>query len=523
MRPRDVKLLFQTTLSLCRYIKPPLTSQEAFNAVKKRMESRDQNFLQVARELIYAYPDNPYRKLLLWAGCQYGDLEAHVRRHGLEPTLNVLRDAGVYVSLEEFKSHIPICRKGLTIESSVSDFDNPSARQASIQGSTSGSRSKGVQVAYTWDFLSEEAANKLLFYQGHGLLDAPLAFWLPMLPCVSGVHNLLMNIKYHKIPERWFSQLQTPNINVSRQNRTAVNNLLLSCRLLGYPVPQPEFVGMDEAEKVALWMNAAAKKNGSCVVRTYASSAVRLVQAAIDNGIDISGNVVFTGAEPLTPQRASYIRSAGVKPLTRYVAAETGLIGGSCIDGNHCDDMHIYLDRHAITQRRRNTTIGNHAVDSYLFTSLLKTAGKLMFNTELGDFGQFTVRPCSCVFGQLGMNVHVAQVRSYDKLTCEGITLLGSELEAVVAEAVHDAGGGPDDYQFWETQDNRGIARLIIAVSPDISGLDEKRFVETVLNKLRTKNITLTSQFWEQANTLQLVRAKPVYTQGCKLMPISKK
>jgi phenylacetate-coenzyme A ligase PaaK-like adenylate-forming protein len=259
------------------------------------------------------------------------------------------------------------------------------------------------------------------------------------------------------------------------------------------------------------------------MVRTYASSAVRLIQVAIEKGIDISGNVVFTGAEPLTPRRASFIQSAGVKPLARYVATETGLIGASCKDRDLCDDMHIYLDRHAIIQRRRNTAIGNYAVDSYLFTSLLNTAGKVMFNTELGDFGQLTVRPCSCVFGQLGMNVHVAEVRSYDKLTCEGMTLLGSELDEVVAEIVHDAGGGPDDYQFRETQNESGMPRLLIAVNPDLHALDEKQFVETVLKKLRDKKITLTSQFWEQADTLHLTRAKPEYTRGSKMLPILKK
>ena len=124
MRPRDLQSIFQTAIALRRYAKQPLTRQEAFNSVKRRMESREQNFLQIARELVYAHPQSPYRALLLWAGCQYGDLEATVRRHGLESTLNTLKEAGVYVSLEEFKSKTPICRNGLMIEASETDFDN---------------------------------------------------------------------------------------------------------------------------------------------------------------------------------------------------------------------------------------------------------------------------------------------------------------------------------------------------------------------------------------------------------------
>ena len=158
MRLRDFQFLFQTALALRIYVKHPLTPQAALDAVRHRMENRQENFLLTARELIYAHPNSPYRALLLWAGCQYGDLESNVRHHGLEATLTALRDAGVYVSLEEFKSKTPICRNGLTIETSQSDFDNPRRQKVSIQAATSGSRSKGIQVAYNWDFLTEEAS-----------------------------------------------------------------------------------------------------------------------------------------------------------------------------------------------------------------------------------------------------------------------------------------------------------------------------------------------------------------------------
>ncbi|NLW84908.1 MAG: hypothetical protein GXY41_10990 [Phycisphaerae bacterium] len=523
MRPRDIKPFVRTFRQVRRYLKTPFTPATAFEAVQRRMENRPQNFLSVARELVYGHSKSPYRALLLNAGCDYADLEAGVKRHGIEATLQTLKDAGVYVSLEEFKCKVPICRDGLTIEPDEADFDNPLRRQVSLEASTSGSRSAGVKVAYNWEFLAEEAANELLFYDCHGLLGAPLAFWLPVLPCVSGIHNLLMNIKYHKIPDRWFSQLETHNKSVSRKDRAAVDALLWSCRLMGYGVPRPEFAGVDAAEKVARWMAATGKKKGPCMVRTYASSAVRLIQAAIEKGIDVSGNVVFTGAEPLTPQRAAFIQSAKVKALTRYVATETGLIGASCKEATACDDMHIYMDRLAIIQRQRESMIGGHQVDSYLFTAMLTTAGKVMFNTELGDFGRLTVRPCDCVFGRLGMNVHVSEVRSHDKLTCEGMTLLGSQLDAAVWAVVQAAGGGPEDYQFWETQDDSGLARLEIAVSPMLGPLVETQFIDAVLTQLRAENISLTSGVWQQAGTLRLVRAQPHYTRGCKKLSIVKR
>ena len=50
----------------------------------------------------------------------------------------------------------------------------------------------------------------------------------------------------------------------------------------------------------------------------------------------------------------------------------------------------------------------------------------------------------------------------------------------------------------------------------------KRKFTAAILNKLRRKNITVTSQFWEQAKTLQLVRAYPEMTKKFKLLPIKR-
>ena len=474
MRIRDIKQLAETAWTLRAYLKKPLTVNGAMDEIKKRMDSREDTFLAIAEKAIYDNQESPYRKLLLWAGCDYADLRDSVKRRGLEGTLEKLKDEGVYITLEEFKSKVPISRKGLTIETSESDFNNPLAG-AAFQCTTSGSRSSGTNVVYNLDCFAEEAADKLIYYKTHGLLDAPLALWLPVLPCLSGVHNFLMNSKFRKPPEKWFSQLGTEGVEMSRRNRRAINNILLSCRFWGLSAPRPEFTDIGSAVKIARWMETTRKTKGACVVSTYVSSAIRIVQAAIDKGIDISGNAISASAEPLTPKRAEFIKSAGVKLLHYYAATEAGLIGASCENGNYPGDMHICLDRFAIIQRPRETAVGGYKVDSFLFTYLSKNAGKVLLNTDMGDFGKLTVKPCGCLFGKLGMDVHVSEVRSYDKLTCEGMTLLGSQLYETVGEVVEEAGGGPDDYQFWETYDNTGLAKLIVAVNPKLSGLDEEK------------------------------------------------
>jgi hypothetical protein len=521
MTIREIIQFARTAGTIRNYLKKTLTVEQAINDIKIRMDNREKNFLSLVEQSVYQNKSSPYRKLLSLAGCDFADLQQSVIRQGLEKTLQKLRDEGVYITLEEFKSKIPISRKGLTIETSENNFDNPLVEGKGFQCTSSGSRSRGTVVILDWDFIAAEAANELLLYEIHGLADAPLAFWLPVLPCISGVHNFLMNIKSHRTPQVWFSQLATAGPGLSRKNRLIMNNILSCCRFFGVPAPKPEFVDIDNAEPVAQWMEKTNRARGVCVLRTYASSAVRAVQAAMDKGLDISGSVIFTGAEPLTEKRTAFIKSAGAKPFSRYVATETGLIGASCANATCPDDMHIYLDRLAVIQRTCQTASG-HNVDSFLFTTLLENTGKILINTDLGDFGILSSQPCGCLFGQLNMNLRVCNVRSYDKLTCEGMTLLGSQLDDTVGEVIEDAGGSPDDYQFWETQDDSGLAKLVVAVSPRLGQLNETSFTNAILDKLRSKNITITSQIWQQAKVLRLVRQQPEMTKGFKLLRIKK-
>lgn len=504
-----------------KYLRSPLTLQKAADDIRLRLDGRQKNFLRVARELVYDNPFSPYRKLLLWAGCTYADLEDTVRREGIEKTLEKLRDEGVYLTLEEFKATSPIVRRGLTIEPLEADFDNPVFMGKGIEGSTSGSRSRGTRVLYDWHFFAEEAANELILYETHGISGWSSALWMPQLPAISGIHNLLINIKFHRPFDKWFSHLREEMIPLSLRDRLELAYIVCLCRGYGLRVPKPEFAGIGDAGKVAAWL-ADARKSGGGVLKTYASSAVRVAQVAIDNDLDISGSFIFAGAEPLTERRRRFIESAGAKVYPRYVATETGLIGASCPYGDRPDEMHLYLDRLAVVQRERTTAIGKCLVNSFIFTTLSLNTGKILLNTEIGDFGKLRVKPCSCLFGGLGMDVHLSEVRSHDKLTGEGMTLLGSDLDDIVGELIEGAGGSPNDYQFWETQDENGLYKLDIAVSPSLHALNEVDFREALLKKLRDKNqgATTTSHIWQQAHTVRVVRSYPEMTKGSKLLPI---
>jgi hypothetical protein len=79
--------------SLPGFLRRPLSVEEARATLRRRLERREADFLDLARRAVYACPWSPYRQLLALAGCEYGDLKSAVEREGLEGALRILARA----------------------------------------------------------------------------------------------------------------------------------------------------------------------------------------------------------------------------------------------------------------------------------------------------------------------------------------------------------------------------------------------------------------------------------------------
>jgi len=511
--------LARLTWGLPAYLRTPLTMDGAASAVRHRLVHREDSFLNVARHLIYAHHRGPLCLLLHWAGCEYGDLERLVRQDGVENTLERLRAQGVYVTHDEFTGTTPLCRSGLSLDTRARDFDNPFLTGKGLAGSTSGSQSQGIRMVYSWAFIAEEAADELLLHHAHAVGRVPLAYWMPGMPALSGIHNLLIDMNSQRPPARWFSQVQMSGaasageIATQAVLRAAMGYVLWCARRSGVAAPRPEYTPLDEALRVATWMAAAKAEAGGVVLKTYASSAVRVAQAALAHGVDIAGSMIFTGGEPLTARRRRFIESTGAQARARYVATESGLIAGACAAGGALDDMHAYTDRLAV--------IGAPG-ERLLVTALSPHAGKLLLNTDLGDCGRIETKRCDCFLGAAGLDVHLSGVHSIQKLTGEGMTLLTAELDTIIGDVVERAGGTPDDYQFWESEDDIGLKTISIAVSPQLTNLTDAMVRQALDDALERQHLrgNLTAQMWEQAQTIHVVRQAPQASKGYKLLPI---
>ena len=152
----DLKMYARFAWGLRGFLKHTITLEEAKAIVHQRMKERETNFLRLVKRGIFGYLKSPYLPLMKLAQCDLGDIENMLRNKGLKGTLMALREAGVYVSFEEFKGRKPIVRKGKVIPARTHDFDNPYLTRY-YQAETGGTTGAGTHVGMDLDHISSQA------------------------------------------------------------------------------------------------------------------------------------------------------------------------------------------------------------------------------------------------------------------------------------------------------------------------------------------------------------------------------
>jgi hypothetical protein len=233
---------------------------------------------------------------------------------------------------------------------------------------------------------------------------------------------------------------------------------------------------------------------------------------------------VITGAgEPPTPAKVRAIAKSGARHIANYHCSGVGAIGYNCANPIDCNDQHFVAANLAMIQYPRQVPRSDIVVDAFNMTSLLPTAPKILLNVEIDDYGVVEERSCGCPLEELGFTTHIREIRSFRKLTGEGITLIGSDMEHILDEVLPAKfGGSPIDYQLWEEEDEQGLTRLSLIVSPKVRLESEQAVIDTVLRSLTGLNSGAEGAraIWAQAGALRIKRAEPVWTSRGKLMPL---
>jgi hypothetical protein len=516
-----LKTFAQFPFSLRRFLQHRFTLEEAKQIVLERMEHREQSFLHIAEHSIYGYSRSPYLPLLKMARCELQDLRALVKQKGLESALRELREEGVYVDFEEFKGRKPIVRNGTTIPVKARDFDNPFARRDfTVQsgGSTGTASSVGVDL----DQIAARAPHEMITLAVHGVLDAPMVRWRGILPSGT-LRNLLQDASFRQDPQRWFSPIALRASKHWIKYGLATYYILLCMKLSRIPAPLPEFVRVDQAIVVARCVADLLEKYHQCVLDSNLSCAMRVCIAALAAGIDLGGATFCGSAEPTTSAKVRQIESAGVTHVPHYGMMESGRIGAGCGQPTDVGDVHLYQDGFALITHPYMVEGFGVTVPAFNLTTLLPVSPKLMLNVQMDDYGIIEERNCGCEFASYGYTTHLREIRSYSKLTGEGVTLIGNEILRILEEVLPARfGGTPLDYQLLEQEDEHGFTRLYLVISPHVEIVDEKQVIDVMLQALSKSSSMADAArtVWQQTQTLQIKRMEPLMTGRGKLLPL---
>ncbi|MGD9507215.1 MAG: hypothetical protein AB7I59_27135 [Geminicoccaceae bacterium] len=515
----QLKLLRRLVRDLDPFFTTTVSAATAAARLKANLASREERFLGLAERAVFGRPESPYARLFDHVGVDLDELRALIRRDGLEGALAQLAEAGVHLRLDEFKGRRPIRRGSLEIPSATRLFDNPLGAKH-IQVQSGGSRSTGTRVYVDLHQYANDAEYEALFWAAADLHGRPLALWRPAPPFSAGLSICMRHSRIGQTPRQWFAQSVPPLDRSGWRHRLVLELLLAASRWHGRPLPRPQHTPTDAADRVAKWLATAKREGRLPILNTPASGGVRVAIAARELGLDIAGTLFVLGGEPLTDARRRMMSDVGCTAVAHYSMGEVGRIGKRCRDGSEADDVHLLQDKIAMV-RRPHTMPDGTVIQANYYTTLSSATAKLLINVESGDHTVMEQRTCDCPFGRVGLNTHLHTIRSYEKLTSEGMNFLGSDLLRLIDEVLPGRfGGAPTDYQFVEREDGQGLPKVDLRVSPKIALGDETEARDLVLAALNGGQGHGYGDRWREAGTLTIVRGEPLATGAAKILAL---
>jgi hypothetical protein len=494
------------------FLRHPITSDEAHATLRRRRERREVDFLALARRAIYEHATSPYRELLHMVGCEYGDLERLVGQDGVEGALGALYRLGVFLTVDEFKGRRPAIRGSRTIAVTPNLLRNPLA-SSHLTGRSGGSRSPGTTVAFDLAFVRTCGINTGLSLEARGGADWLKADW--EVPGVGGTFRLLELSSFGSPLARWFS-----HADPTARYRWNARAFRWTGRLAGVRLPPLQHAPLDAPLVIARWMADTLRAGRTPYLHTFVSSAVRLCQTASEAGIDLRGAKLQIVGEPTTAARLAVIRRSGAEALPRYGANELGPVAYGCLSPEAPDDVHLFDDLHALIQPGPARPPG-HRPRALFVSSLRPTMPFVMLNVSMGDEASIGSRPCGCPMESLGWTTHLYAIRSYEKLTCEGMTFLDTDVIRVLEEVLPGRfGGAPTHYQLLEEEAGDGRPVLRLLVHPSVGPVDSTAVADTFLEALapRAGGERMMSRLWRNAGLLRVERREPVATGSGKIL-----
>jgi hypothetical protein len=116
---------------------------------------------------------------------------------------------------------------------------------------------------------------------------------------------------------------------------------------------------------------------------------------------------------------------------------------------------------------------------------------------------------------------HLSRIRSFDKLTGEGMTVRGADLYPIVEDVLPRRFGGlPGHYQLVEEQGSDGLTQYRLLVSPEVGPVDAEAVRTAFIQELRAMNKSYRHMVdhWTAAGGVTVVRRSPYATGRGKVL-----
>ena len=498
-------------------LRRPIGAATARSVLRSRHDARPRDFLALARRAVFERPASPYARLLALAGCAYGDLEQMVTRDGVESALSRLAGHGVFLTVDEAKGRRPVVRGSTTFDVTPESLANPLAA-SHVVAQSSGSRGPATSVSVDVRHFRDRAVNARLVLDARQGTGWRHALWV--VPGGAALTVLLQHATIGSPAAAWFSQIDPESPELDRRYAQAAQTLRWAGRLGGVALPPPVWAPLDGCRTVGAWMRRCLDAGQTPHLVTFPSSAVALCHGAQAAGVDLAGSRMSIGGEPITPARLASIRATGVEALPHYGSMEAGRIGEGCLAPVESDEMHVFDDLHAVISAGPVSS-APLPPDALLLSSLRLTAPLVLLNVSLGDAGTLTRRRCGCPLEELGWTTHLHTVRSFEKLTAGGMTLLDTEaVDALEKVLPARFGGSGADYQLIEEEDARGQPGVVLVVSPRVGSVDPDAIASAFLEHVgagagAARAATL---LWREAGVLRVEVRAPVGERSGKVL-----
>lgn len=506
-------------LGLRDFFRERVTLERAEREVKDALAARGENFLARVGAEVFGRPAGPYFNLLKFAGCEFGDIEAAVRRDGVEATLDRLARAGVYLTAEEFKGKKEVTRGGRSFAVDPGAFDR--AQTPGFVGRSSGTANPPMRSTRPLDWLATRSYASALFFSAHRVWDDAHAVYDAILPGTA-INHLMINAKLGKPTDRWFAR-EVPFRHWAGEMSWHATTwaIVLAGKCFGPGFPRPEFTALSELDRVVRWITAERRRGKKCFITTVASSAARIARVAWKMGESLKGAKFYVAGEPFTEAKEEALGRVEATATSRFSYGGGVPVGYGCANPSARDEIHV--NQHLLAVILRPDPVGATPIHPLLLTTLAATAPKFLLNVESGDYAAATARDCGCALEKAGLTLHLHDIGSYEKFTSEGMNYSCANLFDLMEKILpREFGGGPGDYQLVESEEPDGQTHITLRVHPVLGVVDEARLLSRMSEEMAKGSWgnEFQARLWRDAGTFKLTREAPHESDRGKILPL---